>query len=82
MEKITSFKSHAYKSISNFHGMEIMLNDTGEAVSYRYTDDLPGDLITTTEIQYDQDGDPYFREYHLDNSSTIHYLNGFLKISK
>jgi hypothetical protein len=82
MEAISWFKPHAYKTLSNSHGMEIMINDTTEEVSYRYIDDLPGDLVTTSEIQYDQEGDPYFREYHLDNSSTVHYLNEFLKISK
>jgi len=74
------FKPQAYKTLSNSHGMEIMINETSEQVSYRYSDDLPGDLIATTQIDYDQDGDPYFTEYHLDNSTTIHYLSEFIRM--
>lgn len=82
MQTINWFQPQAYKTISNSHGMEIMINDTTEEVSYRYTDNLPGDLVMTSEIHYDQDGDAYFREYHFDNSSTVHYIKEFLKISK
>jgi hypothetical protein len=74
------FKPQAYKTLSNSHGMEIMINETYEQVSYRYSDDLPGDLIATTQIDYDQDGDLYFTEYHLDNSTTVHYLSEFMRI--
>jgi hypothetical protein len=82
MQTISSFKPHGYKTLSNSHGIEIMVNDSGEEVSYRYSDDLPGDLVTSTEILFDQEGDAYFRDYHLDNSSTVHYLNEFMKIQK
>jgi hypothetical protein len=61
--------------------MEIMINNSGEEVSYRYVNDLPGELVTTSEILYDQEGDSYFREWHLNNSSTVHYLNEFMKIN-
>jgi len=35
MERIKWFEPQAYKTLSNSHGMEIMVNDTGEVVSYR-----------------------------------------------
>jgi hypothetical protein len=63
--------------------MEIMINDTGEEVSYRtyaiYSEDGSNTEVYASEILYDQEGDSYFREYYLDNSSTIHYLNEFMK---
>ena len=81
MTTIQWFEPQAYKTLSNSHGMEIMINNSGEEVSYRYVNDLPGELVTTSEIIYDQEGDPYFRELHLNNSSTVHYLNEFMKIN-
>ena len=81
MTTIQWFEPQAYKTLSNSHGMEIMINNSGEEVSYRYVNDLPGELVTTSEILYDQEGDSYFREWHLNNSSTVHYLNEFMKIN-
>ena len=76
MERIQWFKPHAYKSISNFHGMEIMINDTNEEVSYRYTDEGPDAEVYCEPIQYDQDGDAYFM---ITEHKQVHYLNGFIK---
>lgn len=79
MQKIKWFEPHAFKTISNFHGMEIMLNETFEEVSYRYTDE---EEVSTSPISYDMDGDPYFHEYRGPHEPTVHYISEFLKISK
>ena len=72
------FKSHAYKVLSNSHSMEIMINETFEEVSYRYSDDDPSEVITTS-ITYDQDGDPFFLEYRGPYDPNVHYLSDFMK---
>lgn len=76
MQTINWFQPQAYKTISNSHGMEIMINDTAEEVYYRYTND---NTAYNSFINYDQDGDPYFMDMH---SKVVYYLNEFLKISK
>ena len=85
MTTIQWFKPQAYKTLSNSHGMEIMINNSGDEVFYRthaiYSEEGSSGEISTSEILYDQEGDSYFREYYLDNSSTIHYLNEFIKIN-
>lgn len=82
MTQIKWFEPQAYKTLSNSHGMEIMINDSGEEVSYRYSNEEPNAEVSTAEIQYDQDGDPFFIEYELDDSAIIYYLSDFLKIQK
>ena len=71
------FKSHAFKVLSNSHAMEIMINETFEDVSYRYSDD-PSE-VSTTSITYDQDGDPFFLEYRGSYDPNVHYLSDFMK---
>jgi hypothetical protein len=71
------FKSHAFKVLSNSHSMEIMINETFEEVSYRYSDD-PSE-VSTTSITYDQDGDPFFLEYRGPYDPNVHYLSEFMK---
>jgi hypothetical protein len=71
------FKSHAYKVLSNSHAMEIMIDNSGEEVSYRYSDD-PSE-VSTTSISYDQDGDPFFLEYRGPYDPNVHYLSDFMK---
>lgn len=69
------FKPQAYKTLSNSHGIEIFINDTGEEIIYRFTD---ASSLYDSEIRFDQDGDAYF----MDISNTVHYLNEFLKITQ
>lgn len=76
METISWFRPHAYKTLSNSHGMEIMLNETAEEVYYRYTND---NTAYNSFVNYDQDGDAYFMDMR---SKTVYYLSEFLKISK
>lgn len=76
MQTINWFQPQAYKTISNSHGMEIMLNETAEEVYYKYTND---NIAYNSFINYDQDGDPYFMDMR---SKTVYYLSEFLKISK
>jgi hypothetical protein len=71
------FKSHAYKVLSNSHAMEIMINETSEEVTYRYSDD-PSEVFTT-HIGYDMDGDPFFLEYRGSYDPTVYYLSDFMK---
>lgn len=73
MQTIQWFDPQAYKTLSNSHGMEIMVDETCEKVHYRYTNDKE---VYTEQIQFDQDGDPYF----MINFDTVHYLNEFIKI--
>jgi hypothetical protein len=75
--KNMEFKSHAFKVLSNSHAMEIMINETFEEVSYRYSDD-PSE-VSTTSINYDQDGDPFFLEYRGPYDPNVHYLSDFMK---
>lgn len=79
MTTIQWFKPQAYKTLSNSHGMEIMINDTGEEVSYRYTDEGSNAEVSTTEVQYDQDGDTFFLEYKGCYDPNVHYLNEFMR---
>ena len=72
------FKSHAYKVLSNSHAMEIMINETFEEVSYRYSDD-PSEVVTTSILTCDQDGDPFFLEYRGPYDPNVHYLSDFMK---
>lgn len=83
MTRIQWFEPQAYMSISNSHGMEIMIDDSAEEVSYRYSNEEPNAEVYTSEIYYDQEGDPYFMEYMGDRHSRVaRYLSDFLKIQK
>lgn len=79
MTQIKWFEPQAFKTCTNSYGMEIMINETFEEVSYKYTDE---DQVSTTSISYDMDGDPYFHEYRGPYEPTVHYISEFLKISK
>lgn len=72
------FKSQAYKTLSNSYGMEIMINETFEEVTYRYNDDSDAH---TTSISYDMEGEAYFTEYRGPYEPAVHYLNEFMRIS-
>ena len=72
------FKSQAFKTLSNSHGMEIMINETFEEVSYRYSGESE---MYTTSVSYDMEGDAYFTEYRGPYEPAVHYLNEFMRIS-
>jgi hypothetical protein len=59
--------------------MEIMINETYEEVTYRYTDEGENAEICTAEIQCDQEGDAYFKEYRGPYNPSVHYLNEFMR---
>jgi hypothetical protein len=73
------FKSQAYKVLSNSHAMEIMINETFEEVTYRYSGDSE---MYTTSIDYDMEGEAYFTEYRGPYEPAIQYLNEFMRISR
>ena len=72
------FKSQAFKTLSNSHSMEIMINETFEEVTYKYSGDSE---MYTTSISYDMQGDPYFTEYRGPYEPAIHYISEFMRIS-
>lgn len=72
------FKSQAFKTLSNSHSMEIMINETFEEVTYKYSGDSE---MYTTSISYDMEGDAYFTEYRGPYEPAVHYLNEFMRIS-
>jgi hypothetical protein len=72
------FKSHAYKVLSNSHAMEIMINETSEEVTYRYSGDSE---VYTTCMGYDMEGDAYFTEYRGPYDPAVHYLSDFMKVN-
>lgn len=72
------FISQAYKTLSNSYSMEIMINQTFEEVTYKYSGDSE---MYTTSISYDMEGDAYFTEYRGPYEPAVHYLNEFMRIS-
>lgn len=72
------FTSQAFKTLSNSHSMEIMINETFEEVTYKYSGDSE---MYTTSISYDMEGDAYFTEYRGPYEPAVHYLNEFMRIS-
>lgn len=77
MQTVKQFKPQAFKTCTNSYGMEIMVDETFEEVSYRYTDE---EKINTVSISYDMDGDPYFFEYRGPYQPKVHYISEFMKI--
>lgn len=68
------FKPHGYLTLSNSLALLIQINDTAEEVYYRYSDE--DGVATTSEIGYDQEGEPWFRV----ENGTLYYLSEFMKI--
>lgn len=67
------FTPHAYLTTSNYGGIQIELDKTGEELRYKYYDDEP----KNAEIEYDNKG-AYFV---MENKRTKYYLSEFLRIS-
>ena len=68
------FKPHGYLTLSNSLALLIQINDSAEEVYYRYSDE--DGVATTSEIGYDQEGEPWFRV----ENGTLYYLSEFMKI--
>lgn len=81
MKRIEWFKPQGFKTVSNSYGIEIMINDTYEEISYRYSNEGENGIVHQSEIFCDQDGDAYFREDINAVQSRVHYLNEFIKIN-
>ena len=69
------FKPQGVLTLSNSHALLIQINDTAEEVYYRYSDEE--DTHSTSEIGYDQEGEPWFKV----ENGTLYYLSEFLKIN-
>ena len=78
--KLMEFKSHAFKVLSNSHAMEIMINETFEEVTYKYSNDPDSEAVTTS-ISYDQEGDPYFMEHPESHDPSVHYISDFMRMT-
>jgi hypothetical protein len=72
------FTTQAYKTLSNSHAMEIMINEIFEEITYRYSGDSE---MYTASLSYDMEGDAYFTEYRGPYDPVVHYLNEFMRIS-
>lgn len=73
------FKPQGYLTLSNSGGIEIEINDSGDAVRYRTCncngcEVLYGNVSHWQEIKFDNDDEMYFFVY-----STRYYLNQFMK---
>jgi hypothetical protein len=71
-----NFIPQGYKILSNSYAMEIMVDDTGESVSYRYSGD---DDISISAIYFYDTGESYFLEFQKLYSPNVQYLNEFIK---
>lgn len=73
------FIAHGYHCVSNAGGIEIMFTRGQDGVYYRwvYGQDEPPEIFEA-EIQYDQDGEPYFMHQYED-SKQVYYLNEFMR---
>lgn len=81
------FTIHARFALTNTGGIEIMINTSQDGVYYRFNygqADLQGEEIFEAEIQYDQEGHPYFihmandpeqkEVYELDSATRVNWL--------
>jgi len=80
MTQAQQFKAEAYKTLSNSHGMEIMVDDMHEDVYYRYSDEGPDAQVFVSMLSYDMEGDAYFMEFRGAHEPKAYYLNEFLRL--
>lgn len=75
----SNFTPHAFITDSNVGGIEIMLNKSNDGVFYRwnYGPDLSKEEIFEAEIQFDQEGEPYF----MHAGCRVIYLTEAMKIN-
>ena len=67
-----SFRPIAARALSNLGGIEIEINETGEAVKYRYFDKIGR---RACQIQYTTTGRAFFRA-----RNRRYYLDEFMRI--
>ena len=86
----TQFTPNAYITLSNCGGIEIMVNHSGDGVSYRFNygqDNLQDEEIFESEILYsdeeDHDGEAYFihnKGRGKVDTYTVYYLSEAMRI--
>jgi hypothetical protein len=72
------FTPQAALTLTNSFALLISVNETADQVTYKYSDDEESLLheLHTSEIFYDQDGEPYF----VTVTDGVYYLSQFMKI--
>lgn len=65
------FNPQGYLTLSNSGGIEIEINDSGDAVRFRM---YKGNVSEWREIRFDENGEMYFYAY-----SNKYYLSQFMK---
>jgi hypothetical protein len=68
-------KAEAYKTLTNSGGIEIALNRSQDGVYYWFNNAGVRDEPKEAEIQYDQEGDPYF----MTEGGRVEYLSEYLR---
>ena len=68
------FKPQASKALSNLGGIEIMVNESGDAVTYSYYGKPTG---RWQEIKYNSEGRAYFTV-----GNSRHYFDEFIKYDR
>ena len=69
--KDKEFNPQAYLTLSNSGGIEIEINDSGDAVRFRMYN---GNVSCWQELKFDANGEIYFYAY-----SNRYYLNQFME---
>ena len=83
----SEFTPHAFITLSNCGGIEIMLHRSGDGVYYRFNygqDNLENEHIYEAEIEYTEDGEGFINHQHLGErqpNGTRYYLNEAMRIN-
>lgn len=82
------FTPHGFITLSNYGGVEIMLNRSNDGVFYRFNygqDNIQKEHIYEAEIEYTEDGEAFINHQHLGDkqpNGTRYYLSEAMRISK
>lgn len=68
------FKPHGYKTLSNSHGIEVEINDSGDGLKYKMSDSK-----TAYEAEIKHEADDEARAYFETHLGIKHYLDEFMK---
>ena len=71
------FKAQAQLTTSNFGGMEIEVDDSGDGLRYRWNQSDSPDEPVEAEIEYDTDGEPYFKTAEGES----YFLSDFMRVN-
>lgn len=71
------FTAQAQLTTSNFGGMEIELDDSGDGLRYRWNQSGKPDEAVEAEIEYDTDGEPYFKTAEGES----YFLSDFMRVN-